>query len=275
MATCSRLRWTLSAVLCGAALLSALPARADIRNLLGWLRRGQPEAPQTIGKGPPRLIELNGFPLHLQVGRSADSPRQVVDFYQRSCARSHHSAGPPPLVRRDGADPSLLVGVDGDGDEVRRRMAALRQHFIHTAPLCMVYAHAAGDATDFMAVWSDTPLPPRVLSPPAQGDAPGYDIAGVPRPSGARRSFNLVEPSVGYILVAYVSDDQPEVAFREAVNQLVAEGFAVDGSMGRAAADAGRLLLALDRPGQNLLVSAEPRESGAPGCLILYMARSR
>ena len=71
--------------------------------------------PQTLGKSPPRLVELNGFPLHLQIGRTAESPRQVVDFYERSCARSHHSAGPPPLLRRDGEDASLLVGV-GDRD---------------------------------------------------------------------------------------------------------------------------------------------------------------
>lgn len=275
MAASHWLRRTLSAVVLGATLLGAAPARADVRNLLSWLRHGQPETPQTLGKSPPRLVELNGFPLHLQIGRSTESPRQVVDFYQRSCARAHKSAGPPPLLRRDGEDASLLVGVDGDGEEVRRRMAASRQHFIHTAPLCMVYAHAAGDATDFMAVWSETPLPPRVLSPSTQDDAPGYDIAGVPRPAGARRSFNLVEPSMGYIIVAYVSAEQPEVAFREAVNQLVSEGFASDGAMGRAAADAGRLLLSLDRPGQNLLVSAEPRESGAGGSLILYMGRSR
>lgn len=275
MATLGRLRRTLSATLLGAVLLTAAPAHADIRNLLGWLQRGQPETPQTLGKSVPRLVELNGFPLHLQIGRTAESPRQVVDFYERSCARSHHSAGPPPLLRRDGEDASLLVGVDGDGEQVRQRMAAARQHFIHTAPLCMAYAHLAGDATDFMAVWSDAPLPPRVLSPPPQGDAPGYDIPGVPRPTGTRRSFNLVEPAVGYIIVAYVSEEQPAVAFREAVNQLVAEGFAIDGAMGRAAADAGRLLLTLDRTGQNLLISAEPRDSGAPGSLILYMGRSR
>ena len=273
MATSGRLRRSLGALLCGAALLCAAPARGDVRNLFRFLRQGPPEVPHTVAKSPPRHVELNGFPLHLLTGRSPESPRQVVDFYQGSCSRSHRGAGPPPLLRRDGEDTSLLVGVDGDGAEVRRRMEEGRLHFIHTAPLCMVYAHLTDGLTDFMAVWSDAP--PAVLSPPPRGDAPGYDIPGIPRPAGSRRSFNLVEPAAGYILVTYRSDDLPAVAFREAVGQLVAAGFVVDGALGRVAADQGRLLLTLDRPGQNLLVSAEAGESGAPGCLILYMARSR
>ncbi len=275
MATSGRLRRSLGALLCGAALLCAAPARGDVRNLFRFLRQGPPEVPHTVAKSPPRHVELNGFPLHLLTGRSPESPRQVVDFYQGSCSRSHRGSGPPPLLRRDGEDTSLLVGVDGDGAEVRRRMEEGRLHFIHTAPLCMVYAHLTDGLTDFMAVWSDAPLPPAVLSPPPRGDAPGYDIPGIPRPAGSRRSFNLVEPAAGYILVTYRSDDLPAVAFREAVGQLVAAGFVVDGALGRVAADQGRLLLTLDRPGQNLLVSAEAGESGAPGCLILYMARSR
>jgi hypothetical protein len=264
---------SLSLLLSGASALLGGPARAEIRDLLSLLQGGLAEAPQSLGQSAPRQLLLNGFPLRVLVGRSLDSPRQVTDHFARSC--SHSRGGGAPAHREDGTSYSLLLGVQGEADSLKRRMAATRQHYVHLAPLCMAYAHRSEDATDYLAVWTDAPLPESVLSPSPQSDAPGSDVPGVPRPSGSVRSFSLVEPAAGYRVAAYAVENPPAVALRETVNQLAQSGFSVDAAFSRSARDRGRLIVRLERTGRDLLVSAQPLRSSAQGSLILYLARAR
>ena len=130
---------------------------------------------------------------------------------------------------------------------------------------------------EWMVHWqsADAPLPRSVLSPPRGQDAPGSDVPGVPRPHGSLRSFNLREPSAGYAIVSYVVDAPASNALSSVVSQLRGEGFAVDGSFGTAARAADQLILRLERPGRDLLVSAHPHGGAPDRSLLVYVTRSR
>jgi hypothetical protein len=97
----------------------------------------------------------------------------------------------------------------------------------------------------------------------------------VPRPHGALRSFNLAEPAAGYMLVSYLMTDPAETALRQTVKQLTAAGFATDGAFAQAASNQGHLSIRLERPGQDVLVSAFPRRKTATKSLLLYLVRIR
>jgi len=255
----------LCAPLCGAG-----PARAEIRDLLQLFqgaRNGMPEAPQTVGESAPRQLLFNGAPLRMLIGRSPQTPRDVVEFYQRRCGaglareKSREPGSPgPQIMRQVGEGYAMMVDV---------------APFFRAAPLCMAYARRTADATDYMTVYSDGPLPKGVLSPSEREDAPGIDAPGIPRPHGGVRSFSLSEPAAGYVIVAYAMDDAPEVALRQAINQLATVGFTPDGSFAQAASQERRLMMRLERPGQDLVVSAQERRAASHGSLILYLARTR
>lgn len=269
-----RVRRVLLLLLCTTAILSATPARAEIVDLLRMLQPNLP-VPRGLGHSSPRPLQLNGFPLQMVSGRAPETPRQILDSYQARYRDRHPGRLPSPAHREDGDDYGVLITVDGSGDDLLRRMAATRQHYLHLAPLCLVFAQQAGELTDYLAVWSDTPLPRSVLAPPPGQDAPGSDVPGVPRPVGSLRSFSLREPAAGYAIVSYVVDAPAPNALSSVINQLRSEGFAVDGTFGTAARATGQLLLRLERPGRDLLVSAHPHAASADRSLIVYLTRSR
>lgn len=254
--------------------VSPRPARAEIVDLL---RLFQPnlQVPRGLGHSSPRPLLLNGFPLQLVSGRVPETPRQILDSYQARYRDRHPGRLPAPAHREDGEDYGVLLTVDGSGDELLQKMAATRQHYLHLAPLCLVFAQQSGELTDYLAVWSDAPLPRGVLAPARGQDAPGSDVPGVPRPHGALRSFSLREPGAGYAIVSYVVDAPASNALSSVVSQLRSEGFAVDGSFGTAARAADQLVLRLERPGRDLLVSAHPHGGSPDRSLVVYVTRGR
>lgn len=260
-----------------AALCSAQPAHAEIRNLFQFLQNGLGEAPQTVSESAQRKLLLNGFPLHMRIGRSQDVPGNVAEHFAQSCSRSAGSVSsiPPPLHRQQGRDYALVIGAQGNAAELWQKMRDTKQHYIFLAPLCMAYAHRSDDATDYMAVWSDAPLPPQVLSPSPGHDAPGTDAVGVPRPMGSTRLFSLVEPAAGYVIVSYSVSVPSDVALRETVSQLGQSGFTIDGHFGSAARDHGKMMIRMERSGQDVLISTQPLLSKGDGSQVMYLVRVR
>lgn len=250
------------------------PARADITDLFQLLRPNFPQAPRTLAESAPRHLLLNGFPLRMLSGRTPETPQQVLDFYEQRSRQRSRGAVPTPVFRREGQDFGILLAADGDGEELLRQMVARRLHYVHLAPLCMVFAQRAGELTTYLAISSDTPMPAQVLSPTSGQEAPGSDVPGVPRPAGSLRSFSLSEPAAGYVAVSYIVDQPPENAFASTVEELRAAGFTVDASFGTAARASGTLTLRLERGRQDLLISAVPHQSGAQRSLIMYVTRS-
>jgi len=265
------------AVACAAALWSVQPAHAEIRNLFQFLQSGLGEAPQTVGESAQRQLLLNGFPLHMRIGRSQDNPSNVAEHFAQSCTRASGGDAriPPPLHRQQGRDYALVIGAQGNSAELWKKMRDTKQHYLFLAPLCMAYAHRVDDGTDYLAVWSDAPLPPQVLSPSPGRDAPGTDAVGVPRPMGSTRLFSLVEPAAGYVIVSYSISAPSDVALRETVSQLGQSGFTVDGHFGSAARDHRRLMIRMERSGQDVLISTQPLLSTGGGSQVMYLARVR
>ncbi len=263
-------------VLCGILILLTLaprPARPAITDLFGILRPPARQAPGTLADRPPRRLLLNGFPLQVVSGRTAASVHAVLDFYQERCHRAASAALPPPSHRQEDDDSGVLVAAAGDGAELLRQMLARRLHYVHLAPVCLALAQRLGDLTDYVAVFSELPIPPQVLTPPSGRDAPGSDLPGVPRPEGALRSFSLIEPATGYTVISYVSFAPADSAIAAVLSQLRGAGFAEDSPFSRAAQASGQLLKRLEQRGQEVLVSVQPTSAGRS--LIVYLVRSR
>jgi hypothetical protein len=252
-----RLGHVLRGLLWVALALSPWRADAAVLDLFDFLRLGHPQPPRTLANTPPRRLLLNGFPLQMLSGRTPESPRQVLDFYELRYRKRSQGALGAPVHRRDGDDFGLLVAADGNGEELLAQMRARKLHYVHLSPLCMVYAQKVGELTDYVAVFSDAPLPPNVLSPQNGQDAPGSDVPSVPRPAGALRSFSLSEPAVGYTAVSYIVEAPPHSAFSETVAQLRSVGWTGDSAFAQAANRSGNLMLRLERPGIDLIVSAQ------------------
>lgn len=265
-------RW----VLLGIVVLSTAlprPARAAITDLFGLLRPPARQAPGTLADQPPRRLLFNGFPLQVVSGRTPASVHQVLDFYQERCHRAPAAALPPPSHREEDDESGVLVAAAGDGRELLQQMRARQLHYVHLAPVCLAFAQRQGELTDYVAVFSDLPLPPQVLTPPSGRDAPGRDLPGVPRPDGALRSFSLIEPATGYTVVSYVLAASVDSALTAVLVPLHSAGFVEDSSFAAAASASGQSLKRLEQRGQEVIVSIQP--TSAQRCLIVYVVRSR
>lgn len=244
-------------------LVCQRPAYADIKDFFQILKGARNQlgaTPNTGGENATRHVVLNGIPLHLLIGRASQSPEKVISQQQQRCNRPQSGAAHVPIRKEISLDYAMMIDPTP---------------FLHPAPLCMAYAYSGQGQTDYMVVWSDGPVPTGALLSMEGTEAPGSEAPGVPRPHGAWRSFNLAEPSAGYMIVSYLMDDPAEAAFRQTVNQLLAAGFTTDGAFAQAASKNGQLLIRLERPGQDVLVSALPRRHRTNKSLILYMARIR
>lgn len=252
----------------------SLTARADITDLYNLLRPTFPQAPRTVAESPPRRLLLNGFPLNMVSGKTPETPRQILDFYEARARQHSKGPVPTPVFRRDGEDFGLLVAAEGEGQEILDKMTARKQHYVHLAPLSMVFAQRTGELSTYLSISSEKPLPPNVLMPPNGQDAPGADLPGVPRPPGSLRSFSLIEPSAGYTAVSYVVETSPESAFRDAITTLQSADFVVDSAFGKAAYISGNLAMHLTRGRNDLVVSASSQPSQGQRSIILYVVRN-
>ncbi len=257
--------------------LASPAARANITDLLSRLGRPVPSAPRTLKESQPRQLLLNGFALHVMSGRTPEGVDAVLDFYARQFSHEEPGRPQPPMQRQRGRDFGSIVAVDAPLQDTLKRLQSDRLHWALSAPLRMSYAHRAGDYTDYLAVWSDHALPDYVLRPPIDSDAPGADIPDTPRPPGSRRSFNVQEPESGYRVVTYLVDAPPVVGLELALATLQDAGYHLDASFQAATRRRGKLLLRLERPGRDLVVSAqaEKREPGGGKSQVTYLSRER
>lgn len=257
-------------------LLPAGPSRASITDLLR-LMRPVSAAPRTLSQSPPRKLLFNGFPITVMSGRTPESIDAVLDFYEQSFSREPHGKPTQPMQRQRGRDFGALVTVDAPLLETLQAMRATRQHYTLTAPLRMAYARRAADAvsTDYLAMWSESALPADVLAPPGEQDAPGQDAPDTPRPPAGVRSFNLHEPASGYLVVTYDVPLPPQPALESTLGVLRGAGYKPDPGFAAAAAQRGKLVVRLEQPGRDLIVSVRPRKDAPDACTVTYLLRNR
>ncbi len=252
----------------------ARPATADILDVFRFLQPNKPEAPGTVSQAPVRRLRLNGYPLEVVSGRTAESPRAVVDFYEQRYKNRGGAGLAFPTFRQDEDNTSVLATADGSGQSLLKVDRGRGLGPATLPPLCLVFAQVADDMTSYFAIFTEGAVPASVISPPRGHDAPGSDVPGLPRPYGSYRSYSLSEPQSGYAMVSYVVDAPPEQAFRSTVDQLRGVGYTADSALAQAAAQANYMLLYLSKKGQDLMLTATSDGGRLQHSLVVYVTRS-
>jgi hypothetical protein len=214
------------AALCAWLALDALHARADeLASDAGarMLAYGREHALQGA-----HTLMLNGLALRLVAGTSQDPPARVLAALGERCrARDgqltlqlqERARGKlPPRIASRAFDPVLQLGGEHGGflgcldlgaqrvepSELlaRARRFAREADVAELGALRFVWTRREQRATRYVALWSDGPLP-LARAFPRSGDAPGTDLADLPRPAGSRRILSAWQVGAAPLLVSY------------------------------------------------------------------------
>lgn len=282
-------RWLIPA---GMALAVGTPAPADatvtdlIERLRGQLQRSIPEPPRppaALDQGPSRQLQLNGLPLRVLTGTAPGSVESVLAFYTQEFMQKAPKGVPDPLtLRHQGADSGYLLQVQPASAAAMQRLVRGELALTATGPLRIIYAQRGSRYTQYLVAWSRGPIPPEVLTPPPEHDAPGEDLPNVPRPGPSSvRTFSMSEPASGYATVSYKVPELPALALARATAILSGAGFledrdfaAAQQTLTRNGADQGVLMAHLARRERTLLVSVRP-DPNHIGSTVTYVSRSR
>jgi len=180
----------------------------------------------------PRTLVLNGQAIKLSTGRAPHDLEHVLDYYEARCMqRDGHFAeqlaelveGDPEILEAEARilDPTLRDSTDDRGyvacldtlsDErlEPEGVAAAVERFKHSLDLSefgeLRYIYAERDeqgGTFFVAFWIEGSFKVADMFPP-DGDAPGRDVADVPRPPESRRLLSSWETGKPQAVTTYV-----------------------------------------------------------------------
>jgi hypothetical protein len=225
----------------------------------------------------PRTVSLNGAQLDLVVATTNLSVAETLDRLEAICDQRggvdgqtllpklfHQAAPTHPSwlsghLRHESARDGVLACLDTGGALGLEALTTRLQAFASSGDLSRLgalrYATArrTGNVTTVLFVWTEGALPLRTMFS-KQGDAPGVDPIGVPRPIGAERILSGIEHGAPYSLTAYrTRASTPEALLAWYRTALPAAGFAVaDGPAGTLSAYKGTrtLLVHTARTGQ-------------------------
>lgn len=174
----------------------------------------------------PRRLSVNGAELELVVASTKLSVSEALDRLEAVCSQAGGVVGVEAVakllksqtpssrswlnghVRRESAREGVLGCLDTGGPLGLEELAARLQAVSRTGDLSelgklrYVTLRRAGNVTTVLFLWSDGKLPLLRMFP-KDGDAPGIDPMGVPRPVGARRLLSGVEHGMPYSLSVY------------------------------------------------------------------------
>ena len=153
-----------------------------------------------------RTLVINGARLQLRSGDTQESIDQVLDRQSEPCRADGDWLN--PIVRTHNADQGF-VGciVPPAGHRITDGLSALAitQDVASLGQLRVTWALRNDGATRYVSVASDGALElPRMF--PSDGDAPGVDVPGMPRPPAARRLLSTWQDGASPLLVSYQSD---------------------------------------------------------------------
>jgi hypothetical protein len=221
--------------------------------------------------GETRTLHLNGQEIHLATAVTRHPLERVLDFYESRCMEhdGRFAEQITELSRGDAVpgeiDGSMFDATLRSEEGHRGYVACLDQGTERASPegvlakferfkesldisemgaLRYIYAEESDGTTLFVTFWSDGPLRIREIFPP-EGDAPGRDVEGVPRPDGARRILSSWEAGEPQIVAMYQSGE--------------AEVGAIDSFYRRSMEDGGWTLLELDEERRRALGFELPR----------------
>ena len=181
-----------------------------------------------------RTVHLNGSTLRLRTGTTTTHIKELLDVFHARCrqrngrfaqqlqelqgTRAAHvpaSARSWPfadgVLRLEAASEGFVACLDAGGgrvtvSELVRRFGALAAtgDLSQLGHLRYVRARRGGDSTTFVALWTDGPMNLASMFP-NEGDAPGQDLRGLPRPGGSRRLLSFWEQDQAPWLGMYAS----------------------------------------------------------------------
>lgn len=171
-----------------------------------------------------RTLVINGARLQLRSGTTPDSLDAVLDAQVRPCRVD--GAWLNPVVRARNGDHGVagcILAPDSQGLGDRLRAFATSHDVSSLGQLRVTWAMRSGDATRYVVIGSDGPLELRAMFP-ADGDAPGVDVVGLPRPPEARRVLSTWQEGAAPLLVSYESSLALDELEREYMADLATHG---------------------------------------------------
>jgi hypothetical protein len=249
-----RVAGVLGALTLGSAVCVAIAARARAGELLHDAGASMLSYARADFRDTPRIVHVNGVPLHLMSGHTRDDLPTVLDFFDRRCGAADGGVQRQLAALRSGAgaaldaiDPALLrpvlrneqpghgyvacLDLGGAALEPERLAARMRSFAVtfdlaRLGALRFVWARAERDGTAYVAVWTEGPLRLDRMFP-AEGDVPGVDPSTLPRPPHARRVLSAWQEQHAPLLTAYSVEMPIREAHASYRRALIDGGFAV------------------------------------------------
>lgn len=243
-----------------AALVGAwAPRRLARASVVDWLAGPSGALPSYLhdvrGRERPRRLELNGVPLAVAAGWTADPPGAVRRFYDQALSDARHGSQLAFGDDERGGLCAIDFGVAPSTTELGARfgklaasgdLGALGQLQV------VLWERGAGGGTRYLDLWSLGAMPVDQLAPP-DGDVAGGDLDGMPRPLDATRVLAAGEAGQPQRLRVYRVHAASIVALRELyLTALRARGWTADQAFDRFAGARGRNGLRFGRPGREL-----------------------
>src|SRR4029079_517921 len=164
------------------------------------LGSGLVQLDQAVPHGGPRTVELNG-------ARLPFAPRSVDDKVDDVIARAQDGCGPEKDKALKGGDGSrgfvacFVPAPGAAGPQVGEVREVIPPTYRY------VYAQPGSEKTVVITVEADGTIELKKLFP-EEGDAPGADAPGVPRPPGARRTLTAREEGSPQQMTLYVTKEK-------------------------------------------------------------------
>lgn len=194
-----RLSVFLLAVAFGLYLLLGRAVEAQVERSLLELGAGiaQLETGAKKGDGGPRVLELNGASIRVEVESRDQGVDEVLSQAEKACS---------PGKGRD------LRGSDGARGFVACFVApaipgpVIGETKVRRPAYRYVYAQPGEDGTLVVSLATDGSVKLEELFPP-EGDAPGLDAPGLPRPPESRRVLSAREPDAPQQMTLYMAPE--------------------------------------------------------------------
>ncbi|HEX2676319.1 MAG TPA: hypothetical protein VHM19_06755 [Polyangiales bacterium] len=253
--------WTLlvSCLTCTALGGALYAVHAQARSWLAEVGRGAIELAHARGLDAPRELRLNGLVFHVAVGTTAKDVAAALAQVAPECGVDPTGDAARGTWRDGDAQrgvvacmDSATLGASPPGLLERARAFARDFDLGHFGTLRFVSAErdATRRSTFVVSVWSEGALP-LAAAFPSQGDAPGRDPTGIPRPAHTRRVLDAEIAGHDSPLVLYAAADgnahSALAAYRRAL----------------AAAGLQSVAAEVDDPKQAMLIASAPQQAWA------------
>ena len=184
--------------------------RAELGELAHLRELAQQLQPVAQRAGEGRRVYINGAPIFFRLQTSLDSPAKALDAVGRECESGDPAImlGVPTAYERAERPKSLdltkMIRQDGDG--LAAALCVFHEGSAHgenSAQIRYTLAHENEDhRTSLFSISTEQRTDVFSLFPD-QGDAPGGDFKGIPRPRGSRRLFAAMIEGDSYAVRIY------------------------------------------------------------------------